>query len=104
MAWGDLFKDKDLDVNGDIERCQNIVKQNMVPGTMVTIGSDLRPFGYVWTEPILTSESHYVRAGVGMIIGVDCLSDPSTDWLMLWLVTRDWQSTCWVPSGVVKVV
>lgn len=103
MGWGDPFKD--LDEQGDERRRYSIVTRGLVPGTLVTCGRVGGQPIHVWTFPEMAAPSFDAMPGWGMIIGVDCESDPSMDWLYLWLSTTNGRQVFgWLPTGLVTRV
>lgn len=97
--WGDAFKDLD-----DEDRQQSLIEQGLIPGTMVSYGRSGGAPVHVWMLPEMTADSFDVMPGTGTIICVDCESDPSNNWLLLFFIAGARQVTCWVPSGLVTRV
>ena len=103
MSWGDPFE-KFYKDDGEVRR-EAIVHRELVPGELVSYG--VLGSGkalHVWDFPDLKSDSHQVMPGVGVIIGVDCESDPTADWLFLLLNTPTRVLFGWLPTSMVKRV
>lgn len=105
MSWGDpyakFYKDEDDDAGE--RRRYALVERELVPGAMVSYG--VLGSGktlHVWDFPDLQSDSHPVTPGVAVIIGVDCESDPTADWLFLLLNTPTRVLFGWLPTSMVK--
>lgn len=104
MSWGDPFDKFYKDDDGDRRR-EVMVQRNLVPGEMVTYGQlGSGKTLHVWEFPDLQSNSSPVVPGVGVIIAVDCESDPTADWLMLLLNTPTRVMFGWLPTSLVKRV
>jgi len=104
MSWGDPFEKFYKSDDDDVRR-QSIVTRGLTPGVLVSfgkLGEGLAKNVHVWTFPDLTSDSFPVSPGVAVILGVDCESDPTSDWLMVLLNTPGGQSFGWLPTSMVK--
>ena len=102
MSWGDPF-DKFYKDEDDDRRRDSVVQRGFVPGVLISygvIGSGKTV--HVWEFPDLQSESVPVLPGLGVIIAVDCESDPTGDWLMILLNTPQRQLFGWLPTSMVK--
>lgn len=101
MSWGDPF-DKFYKDDGDVRR-ESIVQRGLVPGALIIAGN---PNGgkpiHVWSFPDFKSQGQDVRPGLGVILGVDCESDPTDDWLMIFFNTPSHQAFGWLPTSLVK--
>ncbi len=114
VSYGDpfdaLYKDVDLDITS-ARRRKLLVERGLVPGTMIVYGPkapyvDLRSKDpiYAWTAPDFKSDGFNVPGGHGLIMAVDCSSDPVNDWLMLFVNADGRRLFCWLPTGLVEVV
>lgn len=97
MGWGDVFKD--LDDDGG-ERLARIVSAELWPGAMISFGRSGRT--WVWNLPEMSAVGFEVTTpATGIILAVDCESDPSTDWFFVLLSTSQHERLCWLPRSLV---
>jgi hypothetical protein len=104
VSWGDPF-DKFYKDDGEVRR-ESIVHCGLLPGALVSYGQPgvgNKPL-LVWDFPDLKSGSRQVLPGYGVVIGVDCESDPTTDWLFLLLNTPARVLFGWLPTSMVRRV
>ena len=104
MSWGDPF-DKFYKDDDEDRRREVAVQRGFVPGVLIsygTLGSGKTL--HVWDSPDLSDDSHPVAPGLGIIIAVDCESDPTADWLMILLNSPTRQMFGWLPTSLVKKV
>lgn len=98
MGWGDVFKDLD----DDDERLARIVSAELWPGAMIVFGK--QGHTWVWHFPEMSAEGFKVPTpATGIVLAVDCESDPSNDWFYVLLSTVNLQQErlCWLPRSLV---
>lgn len=104
MSWGDPFDKFYKDDDGDRRR-EVLVERGLTPGTLVKYGQlGSGKALQVWDFPDLQSPSQQVVPGLGVIIAVDCESDPTADWLMVLLNTPVRVLYGWLPTSMVHKV
>lgn len=102
MSWGDPFDKLYIDDDVD-QRTSNVVASGILPGTMVTYGVEGGLAIRVWSAPDLKADGFEVVPGHGMVMAIDCASDPTTDWIMvLFNFTSGRQTFCWLPTSMVR--
>lgn len=104
MSWGDPFDKFYKDDDGDRRR-EVMVQRKLVPGALVSYGQlGSGKTLQVWDFPDLKADSFPVTPGLGVIIAVDCESDPTADWLMVLLNTPTRVLYGWLPTSLVNKV
>mgnify|MGYP001356965275 CR=1 FL=1 len=104
MSWGDPF-DKFYKDDEDGVRQASLIEQGLIPGTLVSygkLGSDKAL--HIWEFPDFKADCHVIMPGVGIVLAVDCESDPVDDWLMLFINTPSRKMFGWLPTKLVAKI
>ena len=105
--WGDPFE---LHDEGASEQRAELLKhEGIVLGALIRYGSTSKEGMFLWDRP---EASAMIRSSFtamfGMILAIDVTSDPSTDWLMLYLSTSSSEGSMtiigWAPASLVTVL
>lgn len=105
--WGEPF---DLYEDGNAaDRLESLRCQGVTYGALIQYGTSGKEGLFVWERPEASAMVYSaLDSTFGMVLAIDVSSDPSTDWLMLYLSAGhgDKNSTVigWVPAPLVTVL
>lgn len=101
--WGEPFELHDDEKTAD--RIGSLKAMGITNGALVHYGTVGKEGLFVWERPeTAATVNSYVNTTFGIVLAIDASSDPSTDWLFLYMNAGHGTVIGWVPAPLITVL